>query len=254
MSSLSLSGNVGGSGIWLGKKDVIGGRLDPEGDRSDWERAECGLGIFPRTLGLSEPFVPAWNVSTSDAGVRGAEYWVVGLPLISEKVELDCHGSGRSSRSEISTLRDCVDDLEDIDLVPAVSCPLLSLSRLDPGLPSHFELTFGTVSGIVADETPGMALGLSSPCSATSFFASCSSATLDGSLTKSPPSREGRFLFGGFKAVECRAVEALALAALAGRFADTVFGDLAGGFLVLVRGTTAVASSETECEEEFESS
>jgi hypothetical protein len=153
----------------------------------------------------------------------------------------------------MSALRDCADDLEDVDLVPVVSCPLLSLSRLDPGLPSHFELTFGTVSGILADETPGMALGLSSPCSAMSFWASCSSATLDGSLTKSPPSREGRFLFGGFKVAEHRAVEALVLA-LAGRFADTVFGDLAGGFLALVRGSIAVASGETECEEELGSS
>ena len=66
-------------------------------------------------------------------------------------------------------LRDRADDPEDVDLVPVVPRPLLSLSRLDPGLPSHFELTFGTVSGIVADETPGMALALSSPCSAMSF-------------------------------------------------------------------------------------
>jgi hypothetical protein len=138
--------------------------------------------------------------------------------------------------------------------VPTVSPPLLSLSRPDPGLPSHFELTFGTVSGILADETPGIALGLSSPCSAMSFWASCSSATLDGSLTKSPPSKEGRFLFGGFKAVECRVVEDLALVALVGRFADTVFVDLVGGFLALVRGSTAVASSETGCEEAFGSS
>jgi hypothetical protein len=61
-------------------------------------------------------------------------------------------------------------------------------------------------------------------------------------------------LFGGFKAVDCRAVEDLALAALAGRFADTVCGDPAGDFLALVRGTTAVASGETECETEFGSS
>jgi hypothetical protein len=60
-------------------------------------------------------------------------------------------------------------------------------------------------------------------------------------------------LFGGFKVAEHRAVEALVLA-LAGRFADAVFGDLAGGFLALVRGSIAVASGETECEEEFGSS
>jgi hypothetical protein len=58
-------------------------------------------------------------------------------------------------------------------------------------------------------------------------------------------------LFGGFKAVECRTVDALALVALAGRFADTVFGDLAGGVLALGGGTTDVASGKTEFEEEF---
>ena len=61
-------------------------------------------------------------------------------------------------------------------------------------------------------------------------------------------------MFGGFRAVDCRAVEDLALAALVGRFADMVFGDPAGDFLALVRGTTAVASGETECEAEFGSS
>jgi hypothetical protein len=58
-------------------------------------------------------------------------------------------------------------------------------------------------------------------------------------------------LFGGFKAVECRTVDALALVALAGRFADTVFDDLAGGVLALGGGTTAVASGKTEFEGEF---
>jgi hypothetical protein len=48
--------------------------------------------------------------------------------------------------------------------------------------------------------------------------------------------------------VEYRAIDALALAALVGRFADTVFG-----FLALGRGTTAVASGKTEFEEEFRS-
>jgi hypothetical protein len=100
VSVWNLGGNAGGSGIWSGKKDVIGGRLDPEGDRSEWERAECGLGIFPRTPGLSGPFVLEWDASTSDAGVRGAEYRVIELPLMSEKVELDCHDSGRSPREE----------------------------------------------------------------------------------------------------------------------------------------------------------
>jgi hypothetical protein len=99
-SVLDLSGSAGGSGIWSGKKNVIGGRLDPEGDRSEWERAECGLGIFPRTLGLMEPFALEWGALMSDAGVRGAEHWVIELSAISEKVELDCHGSGRSPREE----------------------------------------------------------------------------------------------------------------------------------------------------------
>jgi hypothetical protein len=70
-------------------------------------------------------------------------------------------------------------------------------------------------------------------------------------LAKSPANREGRFLFGGFEAVEYRTVDALALTALAGRFADTVFGDLAGGVLALGGGTTDVASGKTEFEEEF---
>ena len=100
MSVLDLSGSAGGSGIWSGKKDVIGGRLDPEGDRSEWERAECGLDIFPRILGLREPFAPEWDASMPDAGVRGAEYWVTELFPLSEKVEHDCHDSGRSPREE----------------------------------------------------------------------------------------------------------------------------------------------------------
>ena len=49
--------------------------------------------------------------------------------------------------------------------------------------------------------------------------------------------------------MEYRTVDALALAALAGRFADTVFGDLVGCVLALGVGTTAVASGKTEFEE-----
>ena len=61
-------------------------------------------------------------------------------------------------------------------------------------------------------------------------------------------------MFGGFKAVEYRTVDALALAALAGRFADTAFGDLAGCDLTLGGGTTTVAAGKTKFEEEFGSS
>ena len=99
-SVLNFGGIAGGSGICSGKNDVIGGRLDPEGDLNDWERIEWGLGIFPRALALSESLIAEWSTSTSVAGVGGADHWLAALSGLTEEVELDSHTPGRLRRED----------------------------------------------------------------------------------------------------------------------------------------------------------
>ena len=101
-SSLVRFGEIAGdSGSCSGKNDVIIGRLDPEGDRRDWGRADRDIGNFPRALALSKSFWPGECTSRSVTGVGGSDHWLAALSGSTEEVELDCHSSALLPREEV---------------------------------------------------------------------------------------------------------------------------------------------------------
>jgi hypothetical protein len=195
---LYLLGTVGGSGMSLGKNAVICGKLEPDGVRNDCDLIDVAFASLPASA--SELSVFDSDRTSSEllnCDCRGCPF----RPRLSNELKVDaelliCSGGLRSparalpSREPFGLLERTLGARDCFFATRAFCFCSLSRSFSAAGTPSHFALTFRTCSGSLAEDTPGIALALSSPCWASKCAASLSKATPVGSfVTNRPPKR-----------------------------------------------------------------
>ena len=148
-SFLYLVGTAGGSGMSLGKKEVICGKLEPDGDRNDCDFVDGALAALWKDSGFA-----LGDRTSSELLYSDGLCWPA-LPRLSKElmVEFEClvrncgRSPGRASACrEPSALLERVLGANDclFDASRAFSFSSFSRSFRASGTPSHLALTFGT--------------------------------------------------------------------------------------------------------------